>query len=87
MALYTFCGAALYTLFLWSRGVIINLLRSLIIFDFALAERATEKWIQDQIQEENQSLASGGRVWKRKFLLSFCFAQLRWTRQRKADIQ
>ena len=36
MALYAFCGAALYTLFLWSRGVIINLL------NYALAERATE---------------------------------------------
>ena len=27
-------------------------------------QRTQQNWIQDQIQEENQSLASGGRVWK-----------------------
>mgnify|MGYP006248204045 CR=1 FL=1 len=62
----------------------LNLLRSLIIFDLHLQSR-NRRWIQDQIQEENQSLASGGRVWIRKVFVNFVLLSLGGRRQRKAD--
>ena len=79
--------------FLWSGSLHICGAEEFLIFtfdfyfNFALAERATEKWIQDQIQEENQSLASGGRVWIRKVFVNFVLLSLGGRRQRKADNQ